>query len=168
MQITVTNEPVPGPSTASFTFSLAKYFLFSTSWKYWRVPICLKTLNPNLKGYAAKYRYQKCQTQEIKTISAKNECNSVNFGVVTKFKFRYSIVRFLLVWLNQLTGLHPPLHVHSIEHDFRKGIEILGRLVFSFSIIAFNRMKLLVILFIMKLIAQIKVGLSSFRKFLPN
>ena len=38
-----------------------------------------------------------------------NKCNGVNFGVVTKFKFRYSIVKFLLVWLNQLTGLHPLL-----------------------------------------------------------
>ena len=37
------------------------------------------------------------------------ECSGVNFGVVTKFKLRYSIVKFLLVWLNQLTGLHPPL-----------------------------------------------------------
>ena len=67
----------------------------------------LKTLNP--KGYAAKYRYRKSldmvrtsetgidQTQEIKTFSAKNECNGVNFGVVTKFKFRYSIFKFLLV-----------------------------------------------------------------------
>ena len=40
--------------------------------------------------------------------------------------------------------------VHSIEHESRKGIEILGKLVFSFSIIAFT-MKLLVILFIIKL-----------------
>ena len=48
------------------------------------------------------------QTQEIKTFSAKNECNGVDFGVVTKFKFRYSIVQFPLVWINQLTGLHLP------------------------------------------------------------
>ena len=41
------------------------------------------------------------------------------------------------------------------EHDFRKGIEILAKLVFSFSIIVFNMMKFLVILFIMKLIAQV-------------
>ena len=32
-----------------------------------------------------------------KTFSAKDERNGVNFGVVTKFKFRYSIVKFLLV-----------------------------------------------------------------------
>ena len=37
------------------------------------------------------------QTQEIKTFSAKNECNGVNLGVVTKLKFRYSIFKFLLV-----------------------------------------------------------------------
>ena len=42
-------------------------------------------------------------------------------------------------------------------HDLRKGIEILGKLAFSFSIIVFNMMKFLVILFIMKLIAQINV-----------
>ena len=41
------------------------------------------------------------------------------------------------------------------EHDFRKGIEILAKLVFSFSTIVFNMMKFLVILFIMKLIAQV-------------
>ena len=64
----------------------------------------LKTLNP--KGYAAKYRYRKSldmvrtsetgidQTQEIKTFSAKNECNGVNFGVVTKFKFRTQLSNF--------------------------------------------------------------------------
>ena len=55
-------------------------------------------------------------------------------------------------------------HVHSehdlrkcCEHDLRKEIEILAKLVFSFSIIVFNMMKLLVILFIMKLIAQINI-----------
>ena len=47
------------------------------------------------------------QTEEIKIFSTKNECNVVNFGVVTKF--RYSIAKFFLVWFNQLTGLHPPL-----------------------------------------------------------
>ena len=45
----------------------------------------------------------------IKTFSKKNECNPLNFGVVTKFKFRYLIEKFLLVWFNQLIGLHPPL-----------------------------------------------------------
>ena len=106
-----------------------KIFFFSTSWKYWRLPIWLKTLNP--KGYAAKYRYQKSldvvrslsiartsetvmsHAQEIKTFSAKNKCNSVNFGVVTIFKFRYSVVKFLLVWFSQLTGLRPPLGFRS-------------------------------------------------------
>ena len=39
--------------------------------------------------------------------------------------------------------------VHGIEHDLRKGIKILAKLVFSFSIIVFNMMKLLIILFIM-------------------
>ena len=42
-------------------------------------------------------------------------------------------------------------------HDPRRGIEILAKLVFSFSIIVFNMVKLLVILFIMKLIAQINI-----------
>ena len=36
-----------------------------------------------------------------------------------------------------------------------KGIEILAKLVFSFSIIVFNMMKLLVILFTMKLFAKL-------------
>ena len=35
--------------------------------------------------------------QEIKTFSEKNECNGVNFGVVTKLEFRYSIGKFFLV-----------------------------------------------------------------------
>ena len=52
---------------------------------------------------------EKNQTQKIKTFFTKNECNGVNFGVVTKFKFRYLIAKFLLVSFNQLTGLHPPL-----------------------------------------------------------
>ena len=46
------------------------------------------------------------------------ECNGVNFGEVTKFKFRYSIVKFLLVWLNQLTGLHPPLLSSDLNSFF--------------------------------------------------
>ena len=37
-----------------FPFSQSKHFFFSTSGKYRRLPIWLKTLN--LKGYAAKYR----------------------------------------------------------------------------------------------------------------
>ena len=55
--ITVTNEPVPRPSTISFAFSQAENFSFSASRKYQRLPIWLKTLNP--KGYAAKYQYRK-------------------------------------------------------------------------------------------------------------
>ena len=55
--VTVMNEPVFRPSTFFFAFSWAKHFFFSTSWKYRRVPIWLKTLNP--KRYAAKYRYRK-------------------------------------------------------------------------------------------------------------
>ena len=55
--VTVTNEPVPRPSTIFFAFSRAKQFFFSTSWEYRRVPIWLKTLNP--KWYATKYRYRK-------------------------------------------------------------------------------------------------------------
>ena len=34
------------------------------------------------------------ETPEIKTLSAKNDCNGVSFGVVTKFKFRYLISNF--------------------------------------------------------------------------
>ena len=52
---------------------------------------------------------EKNQTQKIKTFFTKNEYNGVNFGVVTKFKFRYLIAKFLLISFNQLTGLHPPM-----------------------------------------------------------
>ena len=55
--VTVTNKPVPRSSITSFAFSQAKHCFFSTTWKYWQLPIWLKTLNP--KGYAAKYRYRK-------------------------------------------------------------------------------------------------------------
>ena len=43
------------------------------------------------------------------------------------------------------------------EHDLRKGIEILAKLAFSFPIIVFNMMKLLVVIFLMKLTAQINI-----------
>ena len=61
--VMVTNEPVPRPLATSFALSQAKYFFFSISWKYRRVPIWLKTFNP--KGYAAKYRYQKGELAKI-------------------------------------------------------------------------------------------------------
>ena len=32
-----------------------------------------------------------------------------NFLLLVKFKFGNSIVKFLLVWLNQLIGMHPSL-----------------------------------------------------------
>ena len=52
------------------------------------------------------------------------------------------------------------------EHDFRKGIEILAKLVFSFSIITLNMMKLLVILFVMfsLLLLSTKMRLSIWRE----
>ena len=50
------------------------------------------------------------QTQETKNFSAKKWMQRYYFGVVTKFKFRYSIFKFLLGWLNQLARLHPPLN----------------------------------------------------------
>ena len=43
------------------------------------------------------------------------------------------------------------LFLRCCEHALRKGMEILARLVFSFFIIVFNMMKLLVILFISKI-----------------
>ena len=43
------------------------------------------------------------------------------------------------------------------EHDLRKGMEILAKLVFSFSIIVFDMVNLLVVLCIVKLIAQINI-----------
>ena len=36
--------------------------------------------------------------------------------MVTKFKFTYLIDKFLLVSLNQLTGLHPPLSQTLLDH----------------------------------------------------
>ena len=33
-----------------------------------------------------------------------------NFLLLAQFKFRNSVSKFLLIWLNQLTGLHTPLN----------------------------------------------------------
>ena len=46
------------------------------------------------------------------------------------------------------------------EHDLMKEIEALGKLVFSFSIILFNMIKLLVILFIMEVFAMFKITVN--------
>ena len=51
--------------------------------------------------------------KKTKTFSALNECN----GAIGKFKFRNSIVKFLLVWHNQSSRLHPPLHYSIINTD---------------------------------------------------
>ena len=48
-------------------------------------------------------------------------------------------------------------HDLCCEHHLRKGMEISAKLVFSFSFIVFNIIKLLVMLFIMKFIAQINI-----------
>ena len=113
--VTVKNEPVTRPSTTSFAFSQAKYFFVSTNWKYGRSPIWLKTLN--WKGYAAEYWYQKSlnvvhpseagmsQTQIIKTFFAKNECNGINFGVVTKFKFNCQVSPGLIQPVNRVLSI---------------------------------------------------------------
>ena len=48
-------------------------------------------------------------------------------------------------------------HDLCCEHHLRKGMEISAKLAFSFSFIVFNIIKLLVMLFIMKFIAQINI-----------
>ena len=90
-----------------------------TSWKYLvenlkSERVCCKISASKKLGHVRYpwYALAKCEwaKQETKTFSAKNECNGTNFGVVTKFNFRYSVVKFLLGWFNQLAGLHPPLN----------------------------------------------------------
>ena len=54
-----------------------------------------------------------------------------------------------LLTVNSFIKEVPIIQIAS-ERDLRKGIEILAKVVFSFSIIVFNMMELLVILFIMK------------------
>ena len=44
-----------------------------------------------------------------------------NFLLLVKFISRKAIVRFLLVWLNQLTGLHPPLMLAKVREKCRLG-----------------------------------------------
>ena len=51
------DESTSRKTTPSVLYSHAKYFFFSTIWKYRRLLIWLKTLNP--KRYAAKYPYRK-------------------------------------------------------------------------------------------------------------
>ena len=90
-----------------------------TSWKYLvenlkSERVCCKISASKKLGHVRYpwYALAKCEwaKQETKTFSAKNKCNGTNFGVVTKFNFRYSVVKFLLGWFNQLAGLHPPLN----------------------------------------------------------
>ena len=50
------------------------------------------------------------------------------------------------------------MHSCEHEHDLRKEVEILAKLVLLFLIIIFNTMNLLVVLFIMKLVAQINTS----------
>ena len=69
-------------------------------------------------GYEPKHK--KIKTFPHKMIR-KMKRNSINFFIgyrilitqhlflLAEFKFRNSVVKFLLVWLNQLTGMHPPL-----------------------------------------------------------
>ena len=50
------------------------------------------------------------------------------------------------------------MHSCEHEHELRKGVEILAKLVLLFLIIIFNTMNLLVVLLIMKLVAQINTS----------
>ena len=71
--IMVTNQPVPRPSTTFFACSQANHFLFSTSWKYWRLPTWLKTLKNRYRKGLDVVRTREIgmsQTDEIKTFSA--------------------------------------------------------------------------------------------------
>ena len=54
-------------------------------------------------------------------------------------------------------------HVHRIccEHDLRKEIKLLVKLLLSFSIIVFNMMKLLVTLFTMKFYSKTKLNIQN-------
>ena len=131
--VTVTKEIVPRPSATSFAFSQAKHFFFNCSKismvsdlveNFKSERIChkisasknfgcgtLSIVRTNKKGMS--------QMQEIKTSSRKNECNGVNIGVVTKFKLRYSNVKFLQVLFNQLSGLHPPLTLINLSLNLK-------------------------------------------------
>ena len=68
-------------------------------------------------GKATKWhvlvRREWAQTQENKNLFHINECNDVNFVALAKFKFKNSIVKFLVAWRNQLTWLHSPLYIYS-------------------------------------------------------
>ena len=118
--VTVMNQSVPrSPATFSGFFQ-AKHFFFLTSWKYWRLPIWLTTLNP--KGYTSKYRYRKgldvvcTYVTGVKPNARKRFPHEMSAAVLIllclqKIKCRNSIVKFCLVWLNQLIRLHPPLNL---------------------------------------------------------
>ena len=90
--VTVTNEPVPRRSTTLFPFSRAKHFFFSTSWKFWLVPIWLKTLNP--KRHAAIYRYWK--DLDMNTLAKRKWAKS---KIQKPFPHKINATMSILVWL---------------------------------------------------------------------
>ena len=118
--VTVMNQSVPRSPATFSAFFQAKHFFFLTSWKYWRLPIWLTTLNP--KGYTSKYRYRKgldvvcTYVTGVKPNARKRFPHEMSAAVLIllclqKIKCRNSIVKFCLVWLNQLIRLHPPLNL---------------------------------------------------------
>ena len=101
-------------------YSLAKYFTSSTVWKYRRLPTWLDYLN--LKRCTVKYQCWKglemvCTYEMWMYLNKENkkerESAVVIFSWITKFlhnlhllakfNFRNSIVKYLLVWLNNWT-----------------------------------------------------------------
>ena len=58
---------------------------------------CKTSVSKNLGRGALSSETGMSQTHEMKTISAKIKWNGVNFGVVSKLKFRYLVAKFLLV-----------------------------------------------------------------------
>ena len=87
--IAVTNQSVPRPSTTFFTCSQADHFFLSTTWKYWRLSKRL--------GHGTHSQNRNAPNARNNTFS-RIKCGKVWLQI---FKFKYSIAKFLLVWLNQ-------------------------------------------------------------------
>ena len=117
----------------------AKKNVSSTCWNYWRSPILHRKISISERLRSVNLIIGNEQKREkIKTFLNKI-CTTVfifsqnteflhNFLLLVKFKSRNSVVKFPLVWLNQL---HPPL---GIEQTLTKNLvqgSALGPLLFN-------------------------------------
>ena len=72
-------------------------------------PSCKILISKRLRSGMHLQNGNEAKHKKIKTSPQKMNATEFIFWLLAKSKFRNWIVKFLLVWLNQLTGLHSPL-----------------------------------------------------------